>query len=254
VGNHKEIPASPSLDEIMFDLEVLEMKRISRPALIGALLLIFLTSACGKLSFASPTPVWTIPPGGIPVFPTTTMQALTAVPGSALTAGIPITGENVVSLQCQFCVQNEAHAVLIFPDSVSFKVSAEIPVDCLTAAVTGGKRILVCHGTQSATFNLNICPDSSDCLQFPVALQPCPLLAAGATPQPTGTAFYLTPINTLQAPTKKDTKPARTAEPSSTPAPGGGPATSTPAPSTNTPPPVPPTTPPPTTYPNPING
>jgi hypothetical protein len=243
VGNHKEISASLSLDEITFDLEVMEMKRISRPALIGALLLIFLSSACGELSFASPTPVWTVPPGGVPVFPTTTMLARATVPGSALTAEIPVTGENVVSLQCQFCVENEAHAVLIFPDSVSFKVSGGIPVDCLTAAVTGGKRILVCHGTQSATFNLNICPDSSDCLQFPVALQPCPLLPAGATPQPTGTAFYLTPINTLPAPTKKETKPASTANPSSTP-----------EPSTNTPPPVPPTTPPPTSYPNQTGG
>ena len=227
------------------------MKRMSRPVLIGALLLIFLTSACGRLSFASPTPVWTLPPGGVPVFPTTTLLALPTATGSALTPEIPITGVDVVSVQCQFCVEREAHVVLIFPDSVQFDVSkGSIPVSCVTAAVAGGKRILVCHGTQSSTFNLNICPDSSDCLQFPVALQPCPLLEAGATPVATGTPYSLVPVNTLKAPTQKSTNTAATAIPSRTPAPGGVPATSTTAADTPTgsaPTPVPPSSP--TSYP-----
>jgi hypothetical protein len=215
------------------------MRRLSRQILIGALTVIFLSSACGRLSFASPTPVWTLPPGGLPVFPTTTLPAPVAVTGSAITAEIPITGENVVSLQCQFCVNTEAHAVLIFPESVKFDVSNETPVSCLTAAAIGGKRILICHGTQSSTFNLNICTDKSNCLQFPVALQPCPLLQAGATPLATGTPFYLTPINTLKAPTKDrgPTATAGTPIPASTPTPRGIPATATPAANTPTSPP-----------------
>jgi hypothetical protein len=212
------------------------MRRISRPFLIGALLLIFLTSACGRLSFASPTPVWTIPPEGQPILPTATLLVPTPTVATSMTVTplIPITGENVVSQQCQFCVDNETHAVLIFPDFAYFDVGTETPVSCLTAAVTGGKRILICHGPQSTTFNLNVCSDPTNCLQFPVALQLCPLLEAGTTPVATGTAFYLTPVNTLKAPTRERTPIAGTAEPSSTPTPGGVPATSTPAASTPT--------------------
>lgn len=218
-GDYKEIPASIHVDGIIFDLEALEMKRMSRPVLIGALLLIFLTSACGGLSFASPTPVWTIPPEGQPILPTATLLIPTPTVSISITVTplIPITGENVVSEQCQFCVDNEAHAVLIFPDFAYFDVSTETPVSCLTAAVTGGKRILICHGPQSTTFNLNVCSDPTNCLQFPVALQPCPLLEDGATPAATGTPHYLVPVNTLKAPTKERTKPTGTAVPPSTP-------------------------------------
>ena len=90
------------------------MSRISRQVLIGALTLIFLTSACGRLTLASPTPVWTVPPTGQLVLPTVTLEAPTAtsIPGTPL---IPVTGENFVSLQCEFCVDAETHAVLILP-------------------------------------------------------------------------------------------------------------------------------------------
>jgi hypothetical protein len=192
------------------------MKKISRQILIGALTVIFMSSACGRLSFASPTPVWTVSPAGQPVFPTDTFPAPVTATETSVIPQIPITGENFVSLQCEFCVEAETHAVLIFPDFAYFDVSSDTPVSCLTADVTGGRRILICHGTQSTTFNLNICSDPSNCLQFPVALQPCPLLEAGATPLATGTPVYLTPINTLKAPNNKDKEPDDTDVPSST--------------------------------------
>jgi hypothetical protein len=215
------------------------MSRISRQILIGALTVILLSSACGRLSFASPTPVWTVPPAGPPILPTATLLVSTPTTSASMTVTplIPITGENVVSVQCQFCVGNESQAILIFPDFAYFDVSTETPVSCLTADDTGGKRILICHGPPSTTFNLNICSDPTNCLQFPVALQPCPLLEAGTTPVATGTSFYLTPITTLKAPTKtrERTPVANTAVPSSTPTPVEVPATSTPAASTDTP-------------------
>jgi hypothetical protein len=192
------------------------MKKVSRQILIGALMVIFLSSACGRLSFSSPTPVWTVSPAGQPTFPRATLPAPVSATETSVTPQIPITGENVVSLQCEFCVDAETHAVLIFPDFAYFDVSSDSPVSCLTADVTGDRRILICHGTQSTTFNLNICSDPSNCLHFPVALQPCPLLEAGATPLATGTPFFLTPINTLMAPTKKDRQPSDTAIPPST--------------------------------------
>jgi hypothetical protein len=192
------------------------------------------------------------------MIPTATLLIPTPTASTSITVTplIPITGENVVSQQCQFCVDNEVHAVLIFPDFAYFDVSTETPVSCLTAAVTGGKRILICHGPQLTTFNLNVCSDPTNCLEFPVVLQPCPLLEAGATPAASGTPYYLVPANTLKAPTRERT-PAATAAPSSTVTPGGVPATSTPAGNTPTsavptlPPstPVPPTTLP-TSYPN----
>jgi len=153
----------------------------------------------------------------------------TATGESSATALIPITGEDVVSVECEFCVDTETHAVLTFPDSAYFDVSSDAPISCLTADVTSGRRILICHGAQSTTFNLNICSDSSNCLHFPVTLQPCPILQTGATPMATGTAFNLTPINTLEAPTKKPTKkPTSTVVPLGTPTPQPA-TTSTPA-------------------------
>lgn len=216
------------------------MRRISRRILIGALILLFLSSGCGRLTLASPTPVWTVPPAEQPVISTSTPVSSATQTGTPATPQIPVTGENVVNLQCQFCVDAETHAVLIFPDAATFDVSSDTPVSCLTADVINGRRILICHGTQSTTFYLNICSDSSNCSRFSVVLQPCPLLQNDATPVATGTPFNLTPVTT-NAPAKKTKQPADTAVPDSTPTPGGAQATSTPAVNT-------PTTPLPTSY------
>ena len=203
------------------------MSRISRRVLIGALTVVFLSSACGRLSLTAPTPVWTVTPAGGLVLTTATVFIPATGTDSYGTPVIPITGEDAVTLQCEFCVESESHAVLIFSEFDSFDVSSDTPVSCLTADVTDGRRILVCHGTQSTTFYLNICSDPSNCLRFSVALQPCTLLQPGATPVTTGTPFNLTPIGTLKANQKLTKEAVDTAEPSSTPAQGGVPATST---------------------------
>jgi hypothetical protein len=199
------------------------MSKISRQILIGALTVIFLSFGCEGLTMASPTPVWTDTPQSQPLLPTISLAASATATGTSVsvTPEIPITGENVVSVQCQFCVDSEPHAILVFPDVAYFNVDSPAPVSCLTADVVDGRRILICHGPQATSLNLNICSDPSNCLQFPVALQTCPLLQAG-TPIATHTPFapfFLTPINTLNAPNKKPTKPASTAVPSSTPRP-----------------------------------
>lgn len=202
------------------------MSKNSRPVLLGALILILLSSGCGVLTRGAPTPVWTVPPQGTAQIPTPTLPAPVTPTGTAVTPVIPLTGENVVALQCQFCVDAETHAILVFPDSAYFDVSEDSGVSCLTADVVNGRRILICRGPQATSFNLNICSDPSNCMQFPVALQPCPLLQAGATP-PLATytpnaPVYLTPVATFK-PTKKATRtptlPAETTVPSS-PSPG----------------------------------
>lgn len=227
------------------------MRRISRPLLVGALMVILLTSACGAFSGVSPTPVWSPTPQGQIQFSTGIPSAVTTQTGISVTPLIPITGENVVSMQCQFCVDDQAHAILVFPDFAYFDVNSSTPVSCLTASDENGMRILICRGTQSTSFTLNICSDSSNCLQFPVTLQPCPLPGA-ATSAIISTPFapvFLTPFNTLKAPIKRPTQSVNTAVPS--PTSGSVPITPTP-PALNTPTVSPPTSaPPPTVQPPP---
>lgn len=213
------------------------MSRISRQILAGALILIFLGSGCGVIARANPTPVWTVPPDGPPIQPTPTIGIPATPVNTAITPVIPITGENFVSMQCQFCVADETHVMLVFPAFASFDVVSSSPVTCLTADMVNDQRIVICRGAQLTTFNLKVCSDSSSCLEFPVDLQPCPLLQAGATPRATFTPFapvFLTPINTLEAPTEASTDVPATV----TPTPGSVPVT-----------PTSPPTSPPTSYP-----
>jgi hypothetical protein len=116
---------------------------------------------------------------------------------------IPVTGvDYVVSLQCEFCVNDETHAVLLLPQAATFLVSEPVTgITCLTAQVVNGQRILICRGAQQVTFTLNICMDTSSCLQYPVTLQPCPIApqtGVGA-PQPTlsSAPILLTPVITV---------------------------------------------------------
>jgi hypothetical protein len=170
---------------------------ISRQTLICACMLIILSSACGGLGQASSTQEGAIPAGD-PVQVFTAEPAISGQPtGISAFPLIPITGENVVSMQCQFCVNDETHAVLTFPDYAYFDVVSSTPVRCITANIVNGRRILLCRGAQSTSFSLNICSDSTNCLQFPVVLEPCSLLPGGA---PLGAStpsspVFLTPLS-----------------------------------------------------------
>ena len=193
------------------------MKKTSRLILLltGLFILILVNSACTAFARTSVLPQETILTTGQPALPTSTLFTPTKTP---LTPIIPITGENVVEMQCQFCVNDSTHAVFIFPDFAVFDVESSSPVTCMTAEVINGKRVLVCYGTQSTTFNLKICSDSSNCLLYPVALQACPLEGTLGTPITTGTPMtpvFLTAINTLRPP--ESTLVPAMAGPSSTP-------------------------------------
>lgn len=226
------------------------MKNWSRAFLIGVFMLVFLTSAC-NLTVQAPVPPsrTSIPTEQIAsLIPTGTSVISVTETGTPVAPVIPITGENVVEMQCQFCVNSFAHAVFIFPDSAVFDVESGSQVTCLTAEVVNGKRVLVCNGAQSTSFNLKICSDASNCLLFPVALQPCALTGTG-TQVTTVTPVFLTPINTLIP-----IPPSRTPRPR-TPVPSQAPTQTsvapTPAPSAIPPSPVPTTeaSPGPTSYP-----
>lgn len=230
------------------------MKNISRRMLIGSLSLIFLNSACGP--GPTPVPMETIFPGGQiqTVAPTSTGLTSSNSTSTSTTPLIPVTGHNVVSMQCQFCVDTVAHAILIFPDFAFFDVAASEPVTCLTAHVVNGQRVLICRGAELTTFTLNICSDPSNCLQFPVTLDACPLIpntgigTPGITFTPV-TPFFLNPENTLRPPTSEpaglptSTVASSLPPPISTTAPPP-PTFEPPPPSTTEPPPPPPTDPP----------
>jgi hypothetical protein len=189
------------------------MKNTSHHILVGVLTLFLLSSACAARPGPSPTSVGTILPEGQTQAPTSTSFTATNTP---LTPIIPITGENVVEMQCQFCVNELTHAVFIFPDIAIFDVESSSPVTCLTAKVYNGKRVLVCNAMQLTSFNLKICSDSSNCLLFPVALQECPLVPNTGGPLLTSTPstpIFLTAINTLRAPTSTRSQNASTATP-----------------------------------------
>jgi len=149
------------------------MKLFPRRFWIGALLLIVISSSCNLPAQTPGTPQAT----GLPSeqSPTPILPA-SVVPEVIPTVLIPVTGSDAVSLQCQFCVNDETHALFIMPERASFLVSNPvIGINCLTAKVINGQRIVLCRGAQQTIFTLNVCMDTTNCIQFPVTLQPCPI-------------------------------------------------------------------------------
>jgi hypothetical protein len=195
------------------------MKMFSRLVLSGWLGLLLLGTACSlpgqtpivvTVSFSTKTPESTSTP-----VPTDT--AINQTPAVV----IPITDMDVVSLQCQFCVKEEAHAVLLMSSQVFFNVSdPNTGVTCLSAQEQNGKRILLCRGAQQTSFDLNVCVANDNCLQFPITLQACPLSGTGTPTTLTPSApLLLTPLSASSTP-----------RPRNTPGPGTVPTTETPAP------------------------
>ncbi len=207
------------------------MKKISRSFLFGSLALVLLTAACGANQNATPTLsgtsiVETSPPFlglGTSVAGTAT-SLITGTPGTATTAiattgsetptvsgtqsvstqvtsitgatatpnaAIPVTGSEITLVDCQFCIDNLAHALLVLPDVSTFQVVSPMPtantsnaISCSTIEVNNGKQVVLCSGPASTPIMLNICT-SGNCTNFPVNLQACPLAQPQqATPAP----------------------------------------------------------------------
>ena len=175
------------------------MKILSRIVRIGALLLIVLSSSCNLPAQTPAAPQGTILPASPAATETLSSAIVTDV---AATAIIPVTGMESVSLQCQFCVNDETHAVLIMPERASFLVSEPvIGINCLTAKVVNGQRIVLCRGAKQTALTLNVCLDNSNCVQFPITLQDCPLGQQANVGKPAVTSIPFTqlapaPINT----------------------------------------------------------
>lgn len=199
------------------------MKKISRIFLFGALTLVLLTAACteatattiatsgpiGRLASATAladmagTPVasldTTLTAGtATPLAGTaTTGAAMTTSPDSAGTPGVPVTGADLVLLECQYCIQGMAHALLVLPDTATFETIADTAsgatpgpdTGCNTVDTYNGRQVVICRGQENTSMNLNICTDSNNCTQLLVELQSCPVTnPSGATNTPEASA------------------------------------------------------------------
>ncbi len=114
----------------------------------------------------------------------------TQVPAPGLTRRpvIPVTGQDIMLVECQFCVDTRAHALLVLPDTATFQitspaVSASTTTDtqptCTTVEINNGRQVVLCSGPEMTPLVVNICTDASTCTDFPVDLLACPLSQGG---------------------------------------------------------------------------
>lgn len=199
------------------------MKRCSQSFLYLAFVVVLLTTACGTDQQGIATPAGTILPGSLDLTstaafaPDTTMiaetqtaatastgletptesgtqgvastQAATVVgsptAGSSLTPAVPVTGVDIVLVECQFCVDTMAHALLVLPDTATFEIvssttttTTTVDTNCSTIEVNNGKQVVLCSGPELTPLTLNICTNGNACTNFPVQLLSCPLSQA----------------------------------------------------------------------------
>jgi hypothetical protein len=191
------------------------MKKISRLFLFGALILGLLTAACAAEEGTTPTLPGTSFPDEATSTPleavtettgtaetqtatTAETATLSAADGTATTAGtvtaggtrtpgIPVTGVDIVLVECQFCVDTTAHALLVLPDTATFQITSPTPntttsttsvavtdPSCTTVEVNHGKQVVLCSGPEMTPLTLNICTETTTCTDFPVDLLACP--------------------------------------------------------------------------------
>ena len=180
------------------------MKKMSRPFLFGALALVLLIAACTGQE-GSPTAVGTTIPGdetaSPPPLTTDTAGAETASPevtvdltatfdtatvpaGTDTTqiSGTPLAAPELVLLECQYCIDGMAHALLVLPETVTFETVADTAtlstpgpgMGCNTVDTFGGRQTVICRSQENTSLNLNICTDPNNCTQLLVELQSCP--------------------------------------------------------------------------------
>jgi hypothetical protein len=190
------------------------MKKISHPLLFSTLALILLAACTGQDgSLTSTAPVVgtvpgnqtaTLPPLGTDAastataatpglagtlgvdltatIPTATNIEGAAATGAAQTPAVPVTGVDLILLECQFCIEGMAHALLVLPDTATFQTVADTAtlstpgpeMGCNTVERYNARQVVICRGQQNTSLNLNICVDGNNCTPLLVELQSCP--------------------------------------------------------------------------------
>ncbi|MDQ2693616.1 MAG: hypothetical protein M3Y68_16380 [Chloroflexota bacterium] len=114
-----------------------------------------------------------------------------------------MTETELILLECQFCIQDVAHALLVLPDTATFETAADTTVvstpgvdtGCTTVDTYNGRQIILCRSQENTSMNLNICMNGTNCTQLLVELQDCPgVVQPGAAA--TGTLEISVPTNT----------------------------------------------------------
>lgn len=199
------------------------MRKFSRLSLFLALILVLLTAACAAEDGATPTVIGTLLPDGSDLTSTplggvatgTTETAIGTVvgmetattttgletptagvatqvlgtqdPGLGITSTpvVPVTGQDEIMLvECQFCVDTRAHALVVLPDTATFQITSpavspntttDVQPTCTTVEVNNGRQVVLCSGPEMTPLVVNICTDAANCTDFPVDLLACPL-------------------------------------------------------------------------------
>ncbi len=130
---------------------------------------------------------------------TATQTGGSPAPRTTGTAVVPVTGQDIMLVECQFCVETRAHALLVLPDTATFRITSPVTsgttsdttaVDseprCTTVEVNNGRQVVLCSGPEMTPLVVNICTDANTCTDFPVDLLACPLAQGGQMgPTPT---------------------------------------------------------------------
>jgi hypothetical protein len=212
------------------------MKGISRIFLFGALAIILLTAACAPEE-GTPTVVGTLMPDDLTGSPSpaatdetvtaeteTTATAATletATPtadtsqvtptDTAQTPSTPVTSD-VILLECQFCVNNMAHALLVISETATFELTTTVTgtdTGCNTVDTFDGKQVVLCRAEENTSITLNICTDGN-CTELVVDLQACPV---SNTPQPGAATDTPTPGGVTDTPQASPTTGGATSTP-----------------------------------------
>ena len=189
------------------------MKKTSRVFLFGALVLVLLLAGCAGEE-VTPTPISTLP-GGEDMTSTpsaaetdttgtaetevattgtadttaeATQETTTATPSDTTqTPSIPVTGGDIILLECQFCIDTMAHALLVMPATSTFELvtssasTSTVDTGCSTVDTFNDRQIVLCRAEEDTTLTLDICA-AGTCSQLTVALQTCPQVATGTAP------------------------------------------------------------------------
>jgi len=136
---------------------------------------------------------------------TATVGAETGTTPAADTTQTPdgqAAGVEPILVECQYCIDGMAHALLVLPDTATFETLADTTAASTPGPDTGcnrvdsynGRQVVICRAQESTSLNLNICRDGDNCTPILVELQSCPnTLQPGLTNTPEAQA----PIETL---------------------------------------------------------
>ena len=228
------------------------MKKRSQVFLFGALILVLLVAGCAGEEGTS-TPIGTGLPGdetntppavetdttgtagtetattatleGTLETPTDATQQATASPADPTqTPVVPVTGKvDVNVVECQFCIDTMAFALLEMPAVASLEIidpaSPDPDTVCNVVDTFQDRQVVLCRAPEETSVTVNVCTDANTCADITVALQTCPDKVG--TPQPGGATNTPTPGagTSTATPEASPTATADTSLPTSTPTP-----------------------------------